>query len=292
MSSRWFRHYAGMMRDEKLVRAAVKSKQPVERVIWVWGAILESAAEINDGGRYEFDTGEAAYFLRCDEADLASILSSLDSFGRLSKGVVARWGDRQYSSDAAAERQRRYRERKAGNGPRRSDGDHNGDAERDVTTTLRDGAVTAQETELETEKKEPIAQQPIAEPRKEPMLLDKLFEAAGIAGFREERHPGLLRLGPALSWLDRGYDLERDILPVIRDRARNKTFRSWDYFTDAIVDAATAKTAIPQRPAEAVVDWNSRLNAWREDGTWGAWGPKPGDPGCRVPPELLRGIAA
>lgn len=139
---------------------------------------------------------------------------------------------------------------------------------------------------------EPIAQQPIAEPRKEPMLLDRLFEAAGIAGFREERHPGLLRLGPALSWLDRGYDLERDILPVIRDRARNKTFRSWDYFTDAIVDAATAKIAIPQRPAEAVVDWNSRLNAWREDGTWGAWGPKPGDPGCRVPPELLRGIAA
>lgn len=149
----------------------------------------------------------------------------------------------------------------------------------------------AEQTRTE-EKIEPIAQQPIAEPRKEPMLLDRLFEAAGIAGFREERHPGLLRLGPALSWLDRGYDLERDILPVIRDRARNKTFRSWDYFTDAIVDAASAKSAIPQRSAEASVDWSSRLNAWREDGTWGAWGPKPGDPGCRVPPELLRGIAA
>ena len=42
--SRWFRHYAGMMRDDKLVRAAIKSKQSIERVLWIWGAVLESAA--------------------------------------------------------------------------------------------------------------------------------------------------------------------------------------------------------------------------------------------------------
>ncbi len=61
--SRWFRHYAGLARDDKLVRVALKSKQPVERVMWVWVAILESASEINDGGRYDFDADEAAYFL-------------------------------------------------------------------------------------------------------------------------------------------------------------------------------------------------------------------------------------
>ena len=48
--SRWFRHYAGMMRDDKLVRIAIKTKQPIERVLWIWGAILESAAEIDDNG--------------------------------------------------------------------------------------------------------------------------------------------------------------------------------------------------------------------------------------------------
>ena len=58
--SRWFRHYAGLARDDKLVRAAMKSKQPVERVVWVWCAILESAAEIDDGGRYELDHAECA----------------------------------------------------------------------------------------------------------------------------------------------------------------------------------------------------------------------------------------
>lgn len=149
--SRWFRHYAGMMRDEKLVRAAVKAKQPVERVVWVWGAILESAAEVNDGGRYEFDNGEAAYFLRCDEADLAAIVASLEALDRLSGGVVARWGDRQFSSDAAAERQRRYRERKAGRDVPDGYGDHNGDADSDVTRPSRDAAVTPQETETDTQ---------------------------------------------------------------------------------------------------------------------------------------------
>jgi hypothetical protein len=152
--SRWFRHYAGMMRDEKLVRAAVKSKQPVERVVWVWGAILESASEINDGGRYELDVGEAAYFLRCDEADLAGIVTSLSDLGRLAGGVVARWGDRQYSSDAAAERQRRYRERKAANRHDEGDSHHNGDAESDVTPPSRDGRVTVQETDTELEAEE------------------------------------------------------------------------------------------------------------------------------------------
>jgi hypothetical protein len=49
--SRWFRHYAGMMRDDKLVRVAIRSGQAIERVCWIWGAILESAAEIDNGGK-------------------------------------------------------------------------------------------------------------------------------------------------------------------------------------------------------------------------------------------------
>lgn len=126
--SRWFRHYAGMMRDEKLVRAAMKASQPVERVVWVWGAILESAAEINDGGRYDFDAAEAGYFLRSSPDDIQSIVDALVSLGRLDNGVVAKWGDRQFESDSGAERQRRYRDRQK---PHRDGGvtaaDRNGD---------------------------------------------------------------------------------------------------------------------------------------------------------------------
>lgn len=116
--SRWFRHYAGMMRDDKLVRAAMKSKQPVERVVWIWGAILESASEINDAGRYELDEAEIAYFLRSDEADIHSIIAALGDGGRIADGHVVHWGDRQFASDRSAERQRRHRENKKtiGNG--------------------------------------------------------------------------------------------------------------------------------------------------------------------------------
>jgi hypothetical protein len=109
--TRWFRHYAGMMRDEKLVRAAVRANQPVERVIWVWGAILESAAEINDGGRYDLDASEVAYFLRTSDVDIMGIVTALEDLGRLCGGCVAKWGERQYQSDSSATRQKAYRDR-------------------------------------------------------------------------------------------------------------------------------------------------------------------------------------
>lgn len=138
--SRWFRHYAGMMRDEKLVRAALHSKQPVERVVWVWGAILESASEVNDAGRFDFDAGEAAYFLRVDESDIGDILSALGTLGRISDGAVVHWSDRQFESDTSRDRQKRYRERLK--------------SSRDGGVTSRDGDVTAQEAETETKVRE------------------------------------------------------------------------------------------------------------------------------------------
>ena len=141
--SRWFRHYAGMMRDEKIVRAAMKARQSVERVVWVWGAILESAAE-KQGGHYDLDPEEAAYFLRCDGSEISDILAALESLGRISQGVVVRWGDRQFESDASKERQQRYRERRRGADVAVPQGDdHNSDS--DGVKPSRDAEVTVQE---------------------------------------------------------------------------------------------------------------------------------------------------
>jgi hypothetical protein len=148
--SRWFRHYAGMMRDAKLVSVALHTKQPVERVLWVWGAILESAAEINDGGRYAFDSAEAAYFLRADTADIDAIEAGLSVAGRVADGRVVHWGDRQFQSDRSASRQAAYRERQRGND---SDGDKT-DSDGGVTAASRHGDAPETETETNTEKKE------------------------------------------------------------------------------------------------------------------------------------------
>lgn len=166
--SRWFRHYAGMMRDEKLVRAAIQSKQPVERVVWVWGAILESASEVNDGGRFDFDAGEAAYFLRVDEGDIQNILSALVSLGRISEGSVVRWSDRQFESDQSKDRQKRYRERIK--------------ASRDGGVTSRDVTVTAQETDTETEDTSSLRSDVRPEPEKSAPASPTAIELPALKG--------------------------------------------------------------------------------------------------------------
>jgi uncharacterized protein YdaU (DUF1376 family) len=46
-------------------------------------------------------------------------------------------------------------------------------------------------------------------------------------------------------------------------------------------------------PPGAEVDWTARLSVFRASGTWAhAWGPKPDEPGCRAPAELLQELAA
>jgi hypothetical protein len=145
--SRWFRHYAGMARDEKLVSAAIKSKQTIERVVWIWCAILESAAEIDDNGRYAIDHDEIAYFLRADAADIRAVEDALAVSGRVDSGAVVKWGNRQFKSDKSAERVAAHRERKRSEG---IDGNaanlsQNGDV------TLQKRHCNPPETELETE---------------------------------------------------------------------------------------------------------------------------------------------
>jgi hypothetical protein len=140
-----------MMRDDKLVRVAIRSKQSIERVLWVWGAILESAAEVDDNGRFDFDIAEAAYFLRTDESDVAAIVDALSAQDRIAENNVVNWSARQFTSDRSAERQRRYRERKKGCdvGATGVDEPCESDSDGEVTSLSRHG--DAPETETETD---------------------------------------------------------------------------------------------------------------------------------------------
>ena len=276
--SRWFRHYAGMMRDDKLVSAAIKAKQPVERVVWVWGAILESAAEIDDAGRFKLDAAEVAYFLRADEADIGVILDALVALGRISDDRVVKWGDRQFTSDRSADRQARYRERNRATSPRSDEGTPSPEPE--VTSLSRHGDAPETETELDTENKQQRARV---------FPSDRLIEAASTNG---PCHPNLpVSIAQILAYLDKGYDLERDVLPVIRGKA-SPEIRSWTYFGRVIEANAKERAGIPSKAAPPAEDWAGRMAVWSE-GTWApAWGPKPGERGCRVPAELLNRQAA
>lgn len=145
--SRWFRHYAGMMRDDKLVRVAIRSKQAIERVVWVWGAVLESAAEIDDEGRYDVDPAEIAYFLRADQDDVDSILAGLADAGRVDSGRVVKWGNRQFASDRSKDRVALHRERKRAENA----GVQGGETSRDGDVTLQKRHRNSPEAETETE---------------------------------------------------------------------------------------------------------------------------------------------
>jgi hypothetical protein len=144
-----------MMRDDKLVRVAIRSKQTIERVVWVYGAILESAAELDDEGRYDLAADEAAYFLRADEADVGAIISALEAANRLDGDRVVNWGVRQFASDKSKDRQAAYRQRQK-EAKEETGRNHSGSPEghSDAVTTASSRHDDAPETETETETEE------------------------------------------------------------------------------------------------------------------------------------------
>lgn len=135
------------------------------------------------------------------------------------------------------------------------------------------------------EKIEPKAQHSeTARAAPEQSVYDRLIAAASIRGPCHEKL--VYGFTPIADLIAKGYDIDRDVLPVIRDRASPER-RSWDYFVPIIIEAAAKRAAIPEAPKVPEFDWRKALEVYG-DGTWAAgWGPKPGERGCRVPAPIL-----
>jgi hypothetical protein len=122
---------------------------------------------------------------------------------------------------------------------------------------------------------------------------DRLLAAAGKNG---GHHPNLaLGISPIVALIAKGYDLDADIIPAIEETSR-PDIGSWNFFVRVIERRAAEKAAIkpkPQRPVQAI-DWPAALRAFQSQGIWyeQRYGPRPGEPKCRVPPELLEDQAA
>lgn len=97
-----------------------------------------------------------------------------------------------------------------------------------------------------------LSEEPIkAKPRENRYdeILDKCLAAAGIDGFRDERNPKLASIAPILGLLDAGYDLDADILPVIRAKcASGFKPRSWSYFVEPVRGEKQDRTAAASKP--------------------------------------------
>lgn len=85
----------------------------------------------------------------------------------------------------------------------------------------------------------------------------------------------------------------RDLLPSIVACELRQTLDPKSYLRQAAAAVAQRRGVVEVSDADRVATWDddhwrSALEIYRERGSWhDAWGPKPGDPGCRVPAQLL-----
>lgn len=298
--SRWFRHYAGLCRDEKLVSVAIKSRQPIERVVWIWAAILESAAEIDDEGQYRLDAAEVAYFLRADETDILSVESALANAGRVDEGRVVKWGNRQFRSDRSAERVAAHRQRKRQD---RDDNPHQG-ASQNGDVTLQERRRNSPETETELDTEEPLPQTSIPTPNvravakpTRPSVSDEFdqFWAAypSRGGAANPKQPARDKFARAVK-----SGCEPSVLISAAKRYAEIERNAGRFGTEKIAQAVTwlnqrrwadyAEMAAVQggKPGEEA-RWLYML-AKHAAGAWdGVWGDPPGHPGCKIPRSFI-----
>ncbi len=180
---------------------------------------------------------------------------------------------------------------------------------------LRNSAESA-EPSLPNKKEPPVPQEkinPPAQPRAHTCEATREGDLQGLqskltaaAGDKIQPH-GVFDLSAIIGLISAGVDVETDILPTIRARAATmqRPAKGWNYFTDAIKDAHNRRIkageglAKPVRivtpdtelaPEALEAEWTKRLGYARRNSYWNsvAWGPMPGDDGCRVPNNLLQ----
>jgi hypothetical protein len=138
--SRWYRAYSGTVKDDKLAEVAVIVGCSRSVAIATWHAILESAAECNDGGRFDTTSRRVAAVLGEPATVIDQVFQAMQELGMIEGQEVGAWKKRQFESDSSTERSRKHRETK-----------RNGDA------TLQERSATPPYTETDTEHSQVIS---------------------------------------------------------------------------------------------------------------------------------------
>ena len=108
--SRWYRAYAGTIKDDKLAEVAVIAGCSRSVAIAVWHAILESAAETEDGGRFETTPRRVAAALCEPLPVIQAAFDAMTEIAMIGSDSVTAWKARQYESDKSTSRVRKHRE--------------------------------------------------------------------------------------------------------------------------------------------------------------------------------------
>lgn len=246
--SRWYRAYAGTVKDDKLAEVSVIAGCSRSVSIAVWHAILESAAETDDGGRFETTPRRVAAALCEPLASIQTVFEAMTEIAMIGGDAVKAWKARQYESDKSTERSRKHRETK-----------RNGDA------TLQGRCATPPEAETDTDSETKEDPASAASSASAPVL--DLEDAERRCGEASGSH----RLGsfaPIAELLHRQADLELDVLPVIRSRpASSGKVSSWRYYVPIIAEAMLKRQPAPASKSQGP----PKVHVRRGTPEWDAW---------------------
>ena len=245
----WWRAHHGLPSHPKWLQVARKSGQSIPVVFSVAMWLLDHASRSAERGSVSnFDPGSCAAFLWIDEADVSTVVSTLEAVGWLKDGAIATWNERQPLKEDpdATERKREQRKRDAEarkiaeEAETARGGTVTEDASHDVTQCHDESPQSRAEQSREEELALSLGARKRERSREDLDHLDRLLRQAGK--FESSSKPGFLNLAPILGLLDQGLSLEEDILPVIRART-HPGVGSYSYFTKAILDARATRAA-------------------------------------------------
>ncbi|MFG1462286.1 hypothetical protein V5F77_05245 [Xanthobacter sp. DSM 24535] len=315
MSNRWYRAYAGTVKDDKLAEASVIAGCSRSIAIAVWHSILESAAETEDGGRFETTPRRVAAALSEPVDAIKSVFDAMSEISMIEDGAVSAWKRRQYEGDTSTERSRRLRERRR-NVPT-TDRDVN-ETERNVAGTLQGRCATPPESETDTETEEdahassvgagdavasPVSGQ-TQDPANEPPSPAATLATKITSLYRRlSNDPSRLTLDTHTVhvWASQGFDMricEAVVLGKLEQKLRaGKSVRSLNYFDEDIREAHKKRAPDMAKPALVVVkdpttvkpaEWERAIRRFGDTGDWpdAVLGPPPGHPKCAAPSEL------
>jgi len=227
---RWFRMYSEFATDPKV---QMLSESDQRRYLML--LCLRCC-----NGDVTLQDAECAFQLRISETDYAATKAVLIARGLIDEANhPTAWDRRQYVSDTSKQRVSKHREKKK----------HAPQPACNVTVTPPESDT---DTDSDTKQIEQAAA-PTQEPARPepsvaalPHLVDRLIEACNGSLDNPVNCMGLLSEATPQMWLDRGADLERDVIPTLQAAGKKyhgKRIRDWNYFTGMIADAVEKRKA-------------------------------------------------
>ena len=242
--SRWYRAYAGTIKDDKLAEVSVIAGCSRSVAIAVWHAILESAAETDDGGRFETTPRRVAAALCEPLLAIQSVFEAMTEIAMIGSDTVTAWKNRQYESDKSTGRSRKHRE-----------------TLRNADATLHDRCATPPEAETDTDTETKEDATSAASSANAPVFDWNDIERQCCEAAASDR---LGSFDPIRELIEsRKADLELVVLPALRSR-RGKSVASWRYYVPILAEAILK--AAPSSPSQCP----PKVFVRRDDPSWAA----------------------